>query len=172
MRVLATWALGVGSSELNVFILDSLFISAFRWVLDTVTTAAEAEMNDDTALRDELLAAEMRRETGEISDAEFAAIETDLLARIRAIRERREGGSRPIALGAALESTPGTTFQVDATLSGDFHEPTGEASRTAAEDPVLDAARVRSSRSVRRRRPRDASRSPRTPRARRKLPRP
>jgi hypothetical protein len=32
--------------------------------LRTVVTAAEAEMNDDTALREQLLAAEMERELG------------------------------------------------------------------------------------------------------------
>ncbi len=54
-----------------MFILDSLFMSGFRWVLNTVVTAAETEMNDDTSLREQLLAAEMRRELGEISDEEF-----------------------------------------------------------------------------------------------------
>jgi hypothetical protein len=35
-----------------MFILDSLMISGLRWELDTVSTAAEAEMNDDTALQE------------------------------------------------------------------------------------------------------------------------
>ena len=51
-------------------------------------------MNDDTVLREQLLEAEMRREMGEISDEEFRDIEADLLARIREIKERREGGQR------------------------------------------------------------------------------
>ena len=98
-------------------------MSGFRWVLNTVVTAAEAEMNDDTALRDQLLAAEMRRETGEISDEEFARIEGDLLARIREIKTRREGGSGPIALGREpLESSGDTRFAIEADVSGDFHE--------------------------------------------------
>ena len=79
-----------------MFVLDSLMISGIQWAIKTVITAAEAEMNDDTALRNQLLAAEMRRETGEMSDEEFAGIEADLLARIREIKERREG---PGALG-------------------------------------------------------------------------
>jgi hypothetical protein len=54
-----------------VFILDSLMVSGLKWVMKTVVTAAEAEMNDDTALREQLLEAEMRREMGEISDDEF-----------------------------------------------------------------------------------------------------
>jgi len=94
------------------------------WVLDTVKTAAEAEMNDDTALREQLLEAEMRREMGEISDEEFRDIETDLLARIREIKEQREGGSGPLSMsgGEPIETTGGSTFQVEASVSGDFHE--------------------------------------------------
>src|SRR5919106_4760612 len=103
-----------------MFILDSLFMSGFRWVLNTVVSAAEAEMNDDAALRDQLLAAEMRRETGEISDDEFAKIEADLLARIREIKTRREGGSGPIAFE---QTSRDSKLAVEASVAGDFHEP-------------------------------------------------
>ena len=82
-----------------MFILDSLMISGIRWALETALTAAEAEMNDDSVLREQLLEAEMRREMGEISDGEFRDIEADLLARIREIKERREGGSGPLEFG-------------------------------------------------------------------------
>jgi hypothetical protein len=105
-----------------MFILDSLFMSGFRWVLNTVVTAAEAEMNDDTALRDQLLAAEMRREMGEISDAEFAEIEADLLARMREIKTRREGAPGPIALEGPVGASGDSRIAVEATVSGDFHE--------------------------------------------------
>jgi hypothetical protein len=94
------------------------------WVLNTLTTAAEAEMNDDTVLREQLLDAEMRREMGEISDEEFEEIEADLLTRMREIKERREGGSGPISMGAQpIETTADSRFQVEASISGDFHEP-------------------------------------------------
>ena len=83
-----------------MFLLDSLMISGIQWTLKTVIAAAEAEMNDDSALRDRLLEAEMQREMGEISDDEFAEIEADLLQAIREIKERREGGSGAFAFGA------------------------------------------------------------------------
>ncbi|MGH9236865.1 MAG: gas vesicle protein GvpG [Vicinamibacterales bacterium] len=106
-----------------MFILDSLMISGIRWVLETAVTAAEAEMNDDSVLREQLLDAEMRREMGEITDAEFRDIETDLLARIREIKERREGGSGPIDMGVQpIETTGDSQFHVEASVSGDFHE--------------------------------------------------
>jgi Gas vesicle protein G len=108
-----------------MFILDSLMINGISWTLRTVLTAAEAEMNDDTALREQLLAAEMQRELGEITDEEFADIERDLLTRIREIKERREGGSGPLEFGAGtpIETDEESRFQIEATVSGDFHEP-------------------------------------------------
>jgi hypothetical protein len=168
-----------------MFILDSLFMSGFRWVLNTVVTAAETEMNDDTALREQLLAAEMRREMGEISDEEFAEIESDLLARIREIKARREGGSGPIAFGA-MEASPDTQFAIEATVSGDFHETdaarvpfpaepvtAGERSGTVIEGPLVDAApRARTS-EIKRRvgvRANRATSEPRKRRGRRTIP--
>jgi len=120
-----------------MFLLDSLMVSGLRWVMETVVTAAEAEMNDDTALREQLIEAEMRREMGEISDAEFEELETDVLARIREIKQRRDGGSGPLEMGAQpIETTGDSTFQVEASVSGDFHEPADAPHTTISEtDP-------------------------------------
>jgi hypothetical protein len=73
-----------------MFLLDSLLIGSLRFVLDKVAAAAEAELNDDAALRDQLLEAQMRLELGEISDGEFARIERDLLAAIRKIKRPQQ----------------------------------------------------------------------------------
>jgi hypothetical protein len=118
-----------------MFLLDSLMISGISWALRTVVTAAEAEMNDDTTLREELLAAEMQRELGEITDEEFADIERDLLARIREIKERREGGAGPLEFGAGtpIETDQDGRFQIEASVSGDFHEPTTAPHTTIVE---------------------------------------
>ena len=69
-----------------MFILDSLLIGSLRFVLDKIVAAAEAEAGDDGALRERLLEAEMRLELGEITADEFAAIERDVLARMREIK--------------------------------------------------------------------------------------
>ena len=74
-----------------MFILDSLLVGSLRFVLDKVVAAAEAEMNDDTALRDQLLEAQMRLELGEISEEEFAELEKDVLAAIREIKRPQQG---------------------------------------------------------------------------------
>jgi len=118
-----------------MFFLDSLMIDGISWALRTAVTAAEAEMNDDTALREQLLAAEMQREMGEISDEDFAEIERDLLARIREIKERREGGSGPLefATGNPIEAGEENRFQVEASVSGDFYEPAAAPHTTVVE---------------------------------------
>ena len=72
-----------------MFILDSLLIGSLRFVLDKIAAAAEAEANDDSSLRERLLEAQMQLELGELSDTEFAAIERDVLARIRELKRSR-----------------------------------------------------------------------------------
>jgi hypothetical protein len=74
-----------------MFILDSLLIGSIRFVLGKVVAAAEAEMQDDSALREQLLEAQMRLEVGELSEEEFATIEHDILARIREIKGAQQG---------------------------------------------------------------------------------
>ena len=74
-----------------MFILDTLLIGSLRFVLDKVVQAAEAEAQDDSALRDQLLEAQMRLELGEITEEEFVEIERDVIAAIRAIKGGRQG---------------------------------------------------------------------------------
>jgi hypothetical protein len=114
-------------------------------------------MNDDTVLREQLLEAEMRRELGEIDEDAFRELESDLLARIREIRERREGGSGPLALADAdpLASAAGERFSVDASLTGDFHD-SGDAAhgerdtRLPPPEPIASRAPGRRSATTRR----------------------
>jgi Gas vesicle protein G len=83
-----------------MFILDTLLIGSIRFVLDKVVAAAEAEMRDDTVLREQLLEAQMRLELGEITEKEFAEIEQDVLARIREIK-----GQQPGAISMSSDDT-------------------------------------------------------------------
>ena len=91
-----------------MFILDTLLIGSLRFVLDKVVAAAEAEMQDDTALREQLLEAQMRVELGEMSDEEFAAIEQDIISRIREIKGGSQGAitmsSKDKISGVEIES--------------------------------------------------------------------
>jgi hypothetical protein len=78
-----------------VIILDSLLVGGLKFVLGRIADAVDAELSDDTVWREELLAAELRLELGEITEGEFVQIERELLARIREIRERQQGPAEP-----------------------------------------------------------------------------
>jgi hypothetical protein len=99
-----------------MFLLDALLIGGLRFVFDKIATAVDTELNDDTALRDQLLAAQMRVELGEMSEQDFASLEADILARLREIRDRRQG-SGPAALSPSEYKITG----IDATFEGDEH---------------------------------------------------
>ena len=96
-----------------MLIIDTLLIGGIRFVLDKVAAAVETEMNDDTALREQLLAAQMRVELGEMTEEEFTQLEGDILARLREIRDRRQG-SEPTNLSPQDYKITG----VDATFEG------------------------------------------------------
>jgi hypothetical protein len=74
-----------------VIVLDRMLVGGIKFVLGKIASAVDAEMNDDSRIREELLAAQMRLELGEIGEAEFRALEADLLVRLREIRERQMG---------------------------------------------------------------------------------
>jgi Gas vesicle protein G len=75
-----------------VIILDSLLIGGLRFVLGKIAQAVDAEMNEEQVLREELLAAQMRLELGELSPEEFATLERQLLARLRRARQTSDRG--------------------------------------------------------------------------------
>jgi hypothetical protein len=99
-----------------VIILDSLVIGGIKFVFRKLAEAVDAEMRDDGVLKEELLAAQMMLELGEITPAEFAEREKDLLARIREVRERN----------TAPAPAPGEMriAGVEATFTGDEHTET------------------------------------------------
>jgi hypothetical protein len=99
-----------------LFILDTILIGGIRFVLDKVAAAVDTELNDDTALREQLLAAQMRLELGEISQADFDALEADVLARLRELRNQRQRSSP-----ATLSPSEYTITGIDATFEGDEH---------------------------------------------------
>lgn len=99
-----------------MFLLDSLLIGGLRFVFDKIAAAVDTELNDDTALREQLLAAQMRLELGEMSQPEFDELEADILARLREIRDRRQGTG-----AATLSPNEYKITGIDATFEGDEH---------------------------------------------------
>ena len=103
-----------------MFILDTLVIGGIKFVLRRIAEAVDTEMNDVDTLRQELLAAQMRLELGEMTESEFSALEAEVLARLREIREAQEaeaGASGPMQITGidvsvaddVEDESPGTT---------------------------------------------------------------
>ena len=97
-----------------MIVVDSLLVGGLRFVLDKVAQAADAEMSSPDRLREELLAAQMQLELGEISEDEFAAIEDQVLRGLRDLRQAEVGAGGPISFGGASEQ-PG----VEISFGGD-----------------------------------------------------
>ena len=99
-----------------MLIIDSLIISGVRFVLDKVAAAVDTEMNDDTVLRERLLAAQMQVELGEMTQAEFDDLEADILVRIREIKGRQRGGESEFISQKDMKVTG-----IEASFEGDEH---------------------------------------------------
>src|SRR5262245_392595 len=99
-----------------MLIIDSLLISGVRFVLDKLAAAVDSELNDDTALRERLLDAQMRLELGELSQEEFDDLEAEIVARIREIKERQRGGDSAVISPKDMKVTG-----IEATFEGDEH---------------------------------------------------
>ena len=99
-----------------MLIIDTLLIGGLRFVLDKIASAVDAELNDEGKLRDELLAAQMRVELGEMTQQEFDQLEAEIIARIREIRARQRGGEAAVIAGGEMKVTG-----VEASFEGDEH---------------------------------------------------
>jgi hypothetical protein len=93
-----------------LLIVDRMLVGGIRFVLGKIAAAVDAELNDDSRLREELLAAQMRLELGELTPEEFARFEGDVLGRLREIRERQLGET-------AQPLEPGEIKSVEVTAS-------------------------------------------------------
>jgi gas vesicle protein GvpG len=95
-----------------VILIDRLLVGGLRFVLDKVATAVDAEMNDERSLKEDLLAAQMRLELGEIDEEEFAEIEREVVARLREIRTE-EGGGGAVSFEAGSGGGIGVEVEVE-----------------------------------------------------------
>jgi hypothetical protein len=68
----------------------TLPVAGVRWVLGQVQTAAEAELTDDSSVKEELLELQLQLELGEIDEETFTEREAILFARLREIRAYRK----------------------------------------------------------------------------------
>lgn len=63
-------------------------LEALSWVAEKINDAAESALYDPQALRKELEAAEARLESGQMTEAEYEALEQGLIERLREAHRR------------------------------------------------------------------------------------
>ena len=97
-----------------------MLIGGLRFVFDKLAAAVDTELNDDTALREQLLAAQMRLELGELTQPEFDEVETNVLARLREMRDRRQGAG-----AATLSPNEYKITGIEASFEGERHDGRG-----------------------------------------------
>ena len=61
-----------------------------RWTLEKVDRVVKEELTDDTPIKEELMELQLKLEMDEIDDAEYTRRETELMQRLREVREWRE----------------------------------------------------------------------------------
>ena len=91
-----------------MIVVDRLLVGGIRFILDKVARAVDEEMNDEEVIRHQLLEAQMKFESGEMSEEELAATEAELMPRLRA-------ASEPIELA-------GAQAQVEVSMEGEESE--------------------------------------------------
>jgi gas vesicle protein GvpG len=106
----------VAKRQSAMFIFDTMLIGGLRFVFDKIAAAVDTELNDDASLHEQLLAAQMRVEIGEMSQEEFDQIEADILSRLREIRDRRQGAG-----AATLSPRDYKITGIEASFEGDEH---------------------------------------------------
>jgi hypothetical protein len=104
-----------------VIILDTLLIGGIKFVLRRLAEAVDSEMNDVEVLRQELLAAQMRLELGEITEEQFTDLEAAVLARMREIREAQEA--------EAGTAGPVQITGIDVSIAGDVEGESPDTTR-------------------------------------------
>ena len=67
----------------------TLPMSGMKFIFQQVADLADQELNDEGAVREQLLLLQVQLEEGDIEEDEFAEREAELLARLREIKERK-----------------------------------------------------------------------------------
>jgi hypothetical protein len=61
-----------------------------KWTLDKVDRVVREELTDDTPIKEDLMALQLKLEMGEINDDEYVRREAEIMQRLREVREWRE----------------------------------------------------------------------------------
>ncbi len=76
-----------------MFLIDDILLSPLKgiiWLGKKINEVAEKEFSDEGLIKEKLMQAQLRFEMDEISEEEYNKQETELLARLDAIRKAKE----------------------------------------------------------------------------------
>ncbi|MBU4304847.1 MAG: gas vesicle protein GvpG [Candidatus Omnitrophica bacterium] len=76
-----------------MFLIDDILLAPLNgiiWLGKKINEVAEKEFSDEGLIKEKLMQAQLRFEMDEISEEEYNKQETELLARLDAIRKARE----------------------------------------------------------------------------------
>ena len=86
-------------------------VAGIKWSLRQVQRVVDEELTDDTPIKQQIMELQLQLEMGEIDDARYRERESELMARLREVREWRErlgqetsGGPVRVARGESDES--------------------------------------------------------------------
>ena len=96
-------------------------VRAFRFLVERLHEEAEAVLRDEGRAFAELIDLSMRHNAGQLSDAEFAEQETELLERLSSIREYRDELLHPES-EVDEDEDEGENRSLDAEAGEDDHE--------------------------------------------------
>ncbi len=138
-----------------MLILDRMLVGSIKFVLGKLAAAVEQELDDDTALRERLLEAQMRLEVGDLSAEEFADLEASILERLREIQQRRGGGQgmAVVAEGmqiAGIEAEFAADEVHEAAMGGTVEAPAAKPKAPAAKPRARKARAARAAKRKRR----------------------
>ena len=107
-----------------MLLIDDLLMlpfSGFGFVLRTLQKVAEEQYTDDAPVKERLLELQLRLESGEISEKDYALEEAAIIRQLREIenRKRELAGAPPAASDRGLAFTAGET---KASASVTFHQ--------------------------------------------------
>jgi hypothetical protein len=74
-------------------------VGATKWSLNQVMKIVEEELTDDTSVKQDFMALQMKLELGEIDDEEYVAQEAAIMNRLREVRAWRERLGKSVAGG-------------------------------------------------------------------------
>jgi hypothetical protein len=74
-------------------------IAGTKWSMNQVIKVVEEELTDDSVVKQDFMALQMKLELGEITDDEYVAEEAAIMARLREVRSWREKLGKSVAGG-------------------------------------------------------------------------